>query len=346
MARVLAVSARYRSLGGDRTEGLRLGREALAMADELSLDELRAHALITIGTARFFSGDDEGERDLEKALEIALAANSPIASTALNNLGVIASNRDFAREHELVQEAGRVAVRMGDRETERFSRGNVIWTTWALGRWDEALDAAEAFIAECESGSPHYLEPIALGTRAEIRLGRGDVEAALADFARALDLARQARDVQTRFPSLATSVRAHAILGRIDEARLLAREFVSGARELEEPVPALPPLTEFASELGLVDELRELIDRLPPSPFKEVSSADLDGDFERSADIFAGLGFVSGEAERHMRAAERLIPAGRRQEGDMQLHAALEFFRSVGASLYIQRAEKLLPRSA
>src|SRR6202035_673917 len=36
VARVLAVSARYRSLGGERKEGVQLARDALAIADNLS----------------------------------------------------------------------------------------------------------------------------------------------------------------------------------------------------------------------------------------------------------------------------------------------------------------------
>src|SRR5262249_54415715 len=49
--RVLAFSARYRMLAGDYEGGLALAREASALAEELRLDELHVHALITIGTA-------------------------------------------------------------------------------------------------------------------------------------------------------------------------------------------------------------------------------------------------------------------------------------------------------
>ena len=67
-----------------------LGQEALAMAEELGLEELRAHALVTVGTAKHYLGDETGTEDLELALKIALAANSSIAANALNNLGVLA----------------------------------------------------------------------------------------------------------------------------------------------------------------------------------------------------------------------------------------------------------------
>ena len=151
----------------------------------LGLNELRAHALITIGTAKFWLGDDSGEQDLQTALEIALAVNSPIAGTALNNLAVLASTISIEREYTLMEESRELAERMGDRDTMRFAEGNLLHDLWVMGRWDEALAGADAFILECESGSPHYLECFVRVVRATIRLGRGDVDASLDDYARA-----------------------------------------------------------------------------------------------------------------------------------------------------------------
>jgi hypothetical protein len=41
-------------------------------------------------------------------------------------------------------------------------------------------------------------------------------------------------------------------------------------------------------------------------------------------------------------AGEELIETGRRAEGEEQLEQALTFYRSVGATFFIQRAERLL----
>ena len=48
-----------------------------------------------------------------------------------------------------------------------------------LGHWDDALRSADDFIAECEAGSPHYLEPAMRDTRGLIRLALDDVRMAL-----------------------------------------------------------------------------------------------------------------------------------------------------------------------
>jgi class 3 adenylate cyclase/tetratricopeptide (TPR) repeat protein len=346
--RVLAVSARYRALAGERAEGLRLGEEALAMADRLGLDELRAHALVTIGTAKVFLGDEGGEKDLENALEIALAANSPIAGTALNNLGVIAGVTDLRREYALAQESRQVAERMGDLDTMRFAQGNLVGTDWSLGRWDEAFAAANEFIAVCESGSPHYLEDYVRGTRASILFARGEAEAALGEFRHALVTSRTAKDQQGSTPEiLALTARAYVLLGRTDEARTVARELADGFRGLSGLLQVrFGMVAAFAEELGIAPEMRELVAAALPGRFKDAATAELEGDFEGAAGVLADIGCATWEAEARLRAAQKLIRAGRRSEGEIQLQKALAFYRSVGATFFIERGERLLAKSA
>ena len=64
-ARVLSYSARFRFLGGDLDDGIRIAREALVLAEELELDELRVHALTTIGSARNRLELRSGETELD-----------------------------------------------------------------------------------------------------------------------------------------------------------------------------------------------------------------------------------------------------------------------------------------
>ena len=204
-ARVLAFSGRIREIAGETEEGRRLAEAAFAMATELGLDELRAHALTTIGMAKNDVDLGSGIADMERALEIALAADSPVAATIVNNLAVYATFAgDFRRTDELYAEAMRLGERYGDAASVRFVRGNRIWLDFMLGRWDRALESADAFIAECEAGSPHTLEHFrarsACGTLARPRRsGRctsrpAPVVRARADAARPVPAARLARD--------------------------------------------------------------------------------------------------------------------------------------------------------
>jgi class 3 adenylate cyclase/tetratricopeptide (TPR) repeat protein len=158
-ARVLAFSARIREIAGETERARLLSETAFSMADELGLDELRAHALTTIGMAKNDVDFGSGAADMERALEIAVAADSPVAAPIVNNLGVYATYAgDFRRTDELYAEAMRLAERYGDASSVRFNRGNRVWLGFMLGRWDQALESADRFIAECEAGSPHTLE--------------------------------------------------------------------------------------------------------------------------------------------------------------------------------------------
>ena len=87
-ARVLAVSARTLAIAGQWEDGKRVAEAALEIAEALQLDELRAHTLTTIGMAKNFLGDLSGVEDMERALELALEIDSPVASTIVNNLAV------------------------------------------------------------------------------------------------------------------------------------------------------------------------------------------------------------------------------------------------------------------
>ena len=346
-ARVLAVYARNRSRAGDSSESLKFGREALAIAEALSLDELRVDALTTIAAAKGLLGDTVGEsRDLEEALEIALAVNSPEAAVVLNNLAVRAFFAgDVRREHELFLEAQDVGERLGNRRYLRFVQGNLIWTMWALGQWDESLAGADAFIAECESGSPHYMEDIVRGRRGDILLARGHTDAAFADYERALELGRSLDEPQTLLPSLAQMCEAFVQVGRIDEARPLAREFVAALADRKSRTAVVGIIAPHANELGVGEAVRELLGSEPESPWTQAAVALLDGDFVRAGDIYESMHFWVTEARVRSQAAERLVAAGRRLEGEAQLERALAFHRSVGATIFIERAKKLLGES-
>jgi len=341
-ARVLATVARTRSIGGEPEEGLRLATEALAMAEALGLDELRAHALTTIGMAKGYFGDSTGVHDLEQALELALVAHSPQAGTIVNNLAVADFFAlDMRRTAIHFDEGRRIAERFGDGVNSRWLRGQQARMAFTLGRWDEAVSGADEFIAECEAGSPHYLEVATRQTRGAIRLARSDPEGALSDLRRGLALARDAKDPQSLMPMLGACVLGFEALEYQDEARELAREAVGLAR-------AHPYAAAWGIALGTVfshsvadfeEELREVLEPAPAGPWKDLVRVCIDRDFVRAAEIWAEAGSPTWEAQLRLRA-------GRRAEADVELAKALAFYRTVGATFYIERGEQLLAKTA
>ena len=344
VTRVLAWSARYQMLGGDTATGLRHALEALEMADRLRLDDLRVHALTTIGSAKEYLGDTTGRDDLERAVEIGRTTNSPMTAGALNNLGVVIDTYDVRRVQTLYHEGIREAERFGDLRLLRFLRANLIPAAWILGEWDDALATANDFIAECEK-SPHILEGPTRQFRGYIGLARGHRDDAFADFRSSLELAREnPNDPQTLVPALIRFAWANLQVGRGEDAKAAFAE----ALPLLEKHPYARPWTlpEVALELGETSTVHEILAGLSPSPGYAAMLAVLDGEFEKASGLYAEAGILLFEAEARLRAAAQLLAAGLRAEGEIELEKALSFYRSVGAVLFIERGEALLAKIA
>jgi class 3 adenylate cyclase len=341
-ARVLALSARFQMLAGNIEEAIEIARGALAIAEALQLDELRAHALTTIGSSKSRHVLSSGRPELEEALEIALAIDSPIAGTTMNNLAVVDIwEGDFRRGDEIYPESLRLAERFGDRDAARFVRGNAIYGAYVRGRWDEALDAADAFVAECAS-SPHYQEGLVRRARGAIRLARGDLAGAAEDHGFDLETGRRIKDPQRIIPTLAEAAVSFVLLGRQDEALALAREAIALARESIDMTGAANDLVLVARRLGVREELREVVELAPEGPWKDLMSAGVRGDLGRVGDLFESFGCIALEASARLFAGEEALEDGRRADGAAEIERALAFHRSVGAAFLVRRGEDLL----
>jgi class 3 adenylate cyclase/tetratricopeptide (TPR) repeat protein len=348
-ARVLAHIARSRVIGGHHPEALPLAREALALAEGFRMDDVRAHALATVGLAKIYLGDPTGRDDEVRALELATAANSPVAGAIANNVAVNAFfDFDLPGSSDLIDEALRLAERIGDASGARFLRGHRPTYALLLGKWDEAVELADEFIRECETGSPHYMETRARIARGEIRLARGDAEGALKDFEHALTLVRSMSDPQAIMPVLASAYAAYETYGKSDETRPLLAQLVRLASD--NPMEAAITLAfDVAYAKGAVEyesELRAAVDRAPPWRWRDVARMCLDGEFVRAADTWAEGGSPTQEARLRLRASEDFLTRGRVTEAQEQATNALAFYRTVGATFFIHRAEEFLPVSA
>jgi hypothetical protein len=108
----------------------------------------------------------------------------------------------------------------------------------------------------------------------------------------------------------------------------------------------LPHFAAAARDLGLSDELLSAVAERRSTPWTEEVRAYASGDYAGAAEILRQTGSKPEEAEARLRAAEQLVAEGRRAEADEQLQKALGFYRSVGATAYVQDCESLLAASA
>jgi predicted ATPase len=339
-AKVYSEASRFLMLANRPDDAVEVGREGLALAEELDLRELQAHALNNIGTARVSAGDLGGVADLERAASIAASINSPEEIRALgNHASLVADLGDLRRSHELYIQVVELAQRFGIVGFAGWTSVELALLDFYAGRWDAALEAAETFLRTLDDA--HYMEALARQVVGEIVGARGDTDRARAESARAVAFARNAKDPQVLYPALATEARLLARVGERAEADARARELLALVEKSPFTAGRWTLDTTFALEaLGRPADAVALLDRLGSSTrWHHVATAYATGDRLGAADALAEMGNTSDATYARLRAAE----LGGATE---QLGPVLAFYRSVGASTYVRRAEALLPASA
>jgi class 3 adenylate cyclase/tetratricopeptide (TPR) repeat protein len=344
--RVLAGLARSYMLGGRNEEAITVGREALALAESLGLEELRAHALSYVGSARVRLGDAAGLEQARLAVEVAGDINSPDRARWQNNYASMQLERGYAREaFALWDEAAEIARRDGAFTHARFVAGLQSFVKLELGRWDEALELAERFLAEARK-APHYLEATNLEARSVIRLARDDPDGARADTERALELARLAQDPQAVGPVLVHHAAVLAELGELDGASADADEIVGMFPQITIPLLPVYLLALVFEVLNRTEDLVRLRESVSPGRWRDALDRHLAGDPGGAADACEEIGTLAAAAWWRLLAGRLRVAEGRQAEADVQLGKALAFFREVGAPRYVRETESLLTATA
>jgi hypothetical protein len=248
-------------LASQYEDAIQLGREALAMATELGLGELRAAALNSIGGGQFSRGDMRGLEVTREAARVAREANAGFElSRATGNLASnLRSAGNLAEAAALWRQAAVDADKYGQTGMSRWLRGVDTAVEYALGNWDESFSGADAFIAEVEAGAPHYLAAQAYLSRALIRLARGEDVKIAADADEFVALARRTRDPQNLYLCLAGAAHVHQELGNSDVAFALADEVLAAIARgegLGYSITFAPVLAWTAVEAGRGAEAR------------------------------------------------------------------------------------------
>ena len=341
-AQVNAELARLRMIAGANEEAERYGAQALEMARILGLRVVEAESLMSVGTARFGDGDLGGVADIEAGVELAEAIGSPQAFRGYGNLSYVYSLLgDPGRARHWRRRAADAADRFGLADGVCWARAHTTEDRFLSGHWDEALTDAEAFIADYEA-SAHHLVAVGLRVRASIRMGRGNPIGALADAAAALEFARGAQHPASLLVASPFVARCLYELGRTDHADAAVTESLIAATGHENILEPIQTAVVMAG-LGRSDEFIDVATRVTiPSKRWDVGRFIAEGDLPQAADLLARSDQRSTEAFVRLLAAERLAADGSSREAEVQMRRALAFHRSVGASAYVARAERLV----
>ncbi|MBA3737106.1 MAG: AAA family ATPase [Actinobacteria bacterium] len=346
VAQAKAHLARYLMVTGRSIDAIRVGREALAVAKSLGAEDILAFALNTVGTARVNLGDLGGFDDIEESIEVAGTANLPWhVSRGHINLGVsLFYTGEIARALDVHTRNLEYAQRYGIEGAITWSKAEVALGLFLVGRWDESLAISDAEIARMEAGAPHYLEVQHRQSRARIRQGRGDVDGAIEDAERAVDVGRAAGDPQALLPALAEWARVLFLTGRVDEAESPIDEILRSI----DPDPVMDwawwivPAAIVLTDVGRSEDILALGGADLPTRWIQAARLWASGDQAGAADRLEDIGSAGDEAYARVKEAERLIAAGHRAEAEPFLSRALELYRGMGATAFIQEAELLL----
>jgi class 3 adenylate cyclase/tetratricopeptide (TPR) repeat protein len=346
VAQAKAHLAKHLMVTSRLADAIRVGREALAVAEPMGAPDIQAFALNSVGTARTSMGDLGGFDDIEESIGVAERANLPWhVARGYVNLGV---SLFYTGE---LERALAVHMRNLDYAQRYGMEGGIIWNKAEVafdlslvGRWDDALEILDAEIARIEAGAPHYLEVQHRQTRARIRQGRGDTKGALEDANRGVEVGRDARDLQALLPALAERSRVLLHMGRTEDAVVPIEEILEsiGREPAMDWAWWIVPAAIVLSEVGRASDILAIGGEDLPSRWIQAARLWASGDLAGAAERFEDIGSAGDEAYARVREAERLVAAGHRAEAEPFLSRALELYRGMGATAFIREAERLL----
>jgi tetratricopeptide (TPR) repeat protein len=222
-----AQLAMDRVMSGHPEQALGWADKALALADELGgLPEERLRALDSRGVARGDLGDLGGTDDLRAALAVGreIGASADMWVVYNNLIEPVWLSEGPSAALETCQEAIEFTERRGLGEGTAWMRSATLVPLLDVGRWDEAVDTANALIAWERDHGGQYLSETAHQVKARVLLWRGEVDAARVLAQELLPRARAIDDLQLLMPVLTVAAAVEQAVGQPTAARALVEE--------------------------------------------------------------------------------------------------------------------------
>ncbi|HEV3398760.1 MAG TPA: adenylate/guanylate cyclase domain-containing protein [Actinomycetes bacterium] len=358
-----AQMAMDRVMSGHPQEALGWADKALALAEELGgLPEERLRALDSRGVARGDLGDLGGMEDLRAALAVGLEIGAGYDTAVVyNNLieplwltdGPVAALATC-------QEAIRFTERRGLGEGTAWIRSATLVPLLDLGRWDEAVDTADALIAWERDHGGQYLSQMAHQVKARVLLWRGEPQAARTLARAFLPRAREIDDLQLLVPALATAAAVEQAAGRqtaagalVEEVRRVVSDRSGGRWYLGQHVADLVRVCVAVRQRATAEALAaQAHDGLARSRHGLLVAhavlAEADGALEEAALRYDQAAARWADYGHQLEWARALLGAGRclltlgRPEGRVQLQSARSLLATLNAGPLLTEADAAL----
>lgn len=348
-ATAYAELARLHMLTHHHTAAIEAATVARGMAHALDQPEIEAGALVTIGTARYLSGNPAGVADQEAAVDLARRHRLRALHRAANNLAAtLQEEGQLRRSYELIEESEAVGRNAGLSLTSKFSEPDVAMRAYFAGDWGRALAVSDAWLGGLVTATPHPWEIHLRALCAWLRLLRGaPAQTVEPDLRRALELARRGSFPQLLRPALAHAALCRVITGDLPEAAPLYDELDTEWRD--EPASASREWIQAAVNVGSQldayddgDRVLTVVRRLEAlrRPTLWVHAALASGRAHlaagrpeagalaaEAAERYAEIGDLSDQALATLHAARAYVAAGRPDQASAYVVAARAFCR-------------------
>ncbi len=331
-AGVLTSLASVYVLQGRLDEAIQTAGDAGVIASELGLDDLRAWSHQTLALAWLQQQDVRAIAEFERAAAIARTLESYDGAMIDHNYGIcLLALGDLAGAGQAQADSKRRASRLGLTYITQLVDAAQGCLLYHGGDWDGAARAADRMIADGDRESSHGDAVEAHTLRARIDAARGDGASATRHATEAVRLARQIGEPQYFVSALGVAAHLCVVEGRVDEAADLVDELLSRWWMGVAISPEALMSAAFAASLipALSDRFAAAAGEFAlPSRWVEAAGVVAGGNFERAADLYAGIGSLPDEAYARLQAGS---PA--------QVERSVSFWRSVGATAYLGAAE-------
>jgi DNA-binding SARP family transcriptional activator/class 3 adenylate cyclase len=227
LARAYAQVARGFMLSEDFPECLSWSARALALAEELGMNEDAARVLQFRGIARSGLGDLGGLDDLREALRASrdLGLGEETVGAHINLASVVWLTEGPAEALEIQRAGIGFGERRGITSLVLWTKGLSLWTLFDLGDWDEVLHVADEVISWDQLRGGSYYGVWATCVKAQVLFRRGRLEEAASLSEELLPRARKVEDPQILAPALAGAAIIEQARGNGEAAITLIEEF-------------------------------------------------------------------------------------------------------------------------
>ena len=357
VATVAAQLGRFLFFEGEREKAFELGERALELGERLRLPEVVSQALNT--KAILFENRPYESLALMRGA-LALALEHDLGRAAIRgfiNLGYLLWNTGAS-----YQEAERVfldglayARRRGDRASELNFVGQLAGGLFLEGRWDELEELAAELPEEARSRLGDAVAFNMPAFLAQVARHRGDDESARAlmvDWA----ALKPSADVQVESCRIYAKEVVAMTERRYNEVLRIAREELATAQNSAVVEQSLELGSAAAEQLGMVDELAELLQLAEDAPAALPNSSiaqrarlraklsALRGNdeppFAQAVAVLRETGERFWLAATLLEQAERLIARARADEAAPLLAEARETFERLRATPWLERLER------